>query len=127
MITGGCLCGAVKFEVDEISKDYRACHCTACRKVSGHFWSASHVPGDKFRLTKTRGLRWFQSSNWAERGFCRECGSSLFFRLHDHDGLEVAPGALDAPTGTKLSGHIFVADKGDYYDLNDGLPQWETT
>jgi hypothetical protein len=124
MLTGGCLCGAVTFEADEIAKDYRACHCTACRKVSGHYWSASHVPSTAFRLTEDRGLRWFQSSDWAECGFCCECGSSLFFRMHDHDGVEVAPGAIDGPTGMTLTGHIYVEDKGDYYDLGDGLPQF---
>lgn len=127
MLTGGCLCGAVRYELDEVSKDFHACHCTACRKVSGFYWSATHVPSASFRLIEDRGLRWFQSSDWAERGFCCECGSALFFRMHKHDGVEVSPGSIDGETGLSLKGHIFVADKGDYYDIADGLPQYETS
>ncbi len=125
-ITGGCLCKAVRFEIDEAQEDFRACHCTACRKISGHYWSAFHVPSDKFRLTETRGLKWYKSSDWAERGFCGECGSSLFFKMPEKDGLEVAPGSIDGDPGVRLGGHIFVADKGEYYDLSDDLPKWET-
>lgn len=68
-------------------------------------------------------LRWYQSSPTAERGFCVTCGSSLFWRQVNSAQIDVAPGALDAPTGLRLAGHIFVADKGDYYDIADGLPQ----
>jgi len=70
-------------------------------------------------------LSWYQSSDRAERGFCTNCGSSLFYRPIDSDHVSVAMGALDRPTGTHLRRHIFVADKGDYYDIADGLPQLE--
>lgn len=120
---GSCLCGAVAFEVDKIPESYRACHCTACRKSGGHYWSAFSVANEDFRFTEDRGLKWYRSSDWAERGFCKECGASLFFKPLGKGIIEVAPGSIDGPTGTMLAGHIFVGSKGDYYELADGLPQ----
>ena len=120
---GSCLCGAVAFEVDKIPESYRACHCNACRKSGGHYWSAFSVDNADFRFTEDRGLKWYRSSDWAERGFCKECGASLFFKPLGKDIIEMAPGSIDGPTGTMLAGHIFVAFKGDYYELADGLPQ----
>ncbi|MDO5705522.1 MAG: GFA family protein [Paracoccus sp. (in: a-proteobacteria)] len=117
--TGHCLCGAVQFHGAVRDPDLRACHCSQCRRWSGHVWggfTTGHV-------TMTGDVRWFRSSDRAERGFCPICGSSLFWRRIGSDQIEVAPGAVDPPTGLRLAGHIFVADKGDYYDIDDGLPQ----
>jgi hypothetical protein len=75
------------------------------------------------RLTKEEGLRWYQSSDTARRGFCGTCGSFLLWESSDEDEMSVSMGILEAPTGASLSKHIFVASKGDYYDLQDGLPQ----
>ena len=68
-------------------------------------------------------VRWYQASAKVRRGFCATCGSFLFWDPIHKDVIAVAMGAFDAPTGTKLAMHIFVADKGDYYDIADGLPQ----
>ncbi len=70
-------------------------------------------------------LSWYKSSEKVQRGFCKHCGSSLFFEPFFHDWIGVAMGALDAPSRTKLGMHIFVAEKGDYYEIADGLPQNE--
>lgn len=123
MIGGGCLCGSVRYEADAIQQAFRACHCTLCRKWSGHFWAAFHVRDEDFRLLSDAGLTWFASSDHASRGFCAKCGSSLFFRLTDAEGIEVAAGSADSTDGARLVGHTHVAFKGDYYDLNDGLTQ----
>jgi len=74
-------------------------------------------------MTTSDGLAWFQSSAQVRRGFCSICGSTLFFDPIDQDWTSVAMGAFDEPTGATLSVHIFVADKGDYYEIADGLPQ----
>lgn len=71
------------------------------------------------------GLRWYRSSDWAQRGFCSHCGSSLFYKLNSKDAHIVAPGCIEGDLGRKLSHHICVADKGDYYDIADGLPQYD--
>nr|WP_229849220.1 GFA family protein [Paracoccus aerius] len=117
--TGRCLCGAVTFAGRWGGDDLRACHCSQCRRWSGHVWAAAETAD----LTIRGEVKWFRSSEEAERGFCPECGSSLFWRRRDRGGIEVAPGAVDSPTGLRMAGHIFVADKGDYYDIADGLPQ----
>ncbi|WP_186766370.1 GFA family protein [Phaeobacter marinintestinus] len=123
MHTGSCLCGDVRFEIDGDLTPPSACHCGQCRRQSGHVWASTHIPNDRFRLTNNVGLRWFQASDIARRGFCGHCGSFLFWDPKDEDAISVSMGVLDAPTDTTLARHIFVADKGDYYDLNDGLPQ----
>lgn len=67
--------------------------------------------------------KWYRASDFARRGFCADCGSSLFWQRDGSDIIDVAAGALDSPTGLRLQGHIFTADKGDYYQITDGLPQ----
>lgn len=124
MHTGSCLCGAVTFEVAGELPAPDACHCTACRKTSGHFYAGSDVKRDKLTVRGLEHVTWFQSSEKIRRGFCRTCGCSLFFDPPAHvDWMAVSMGAFDTPTRTKLAIHIFVADKGDYYELGDGVPQ----
>lgn len=69
-------------------------------------------------------LRWYQSSASARRGFCGRCGSKLFWQALDRRSIDIAAGSFDLPTGLTLARHIFVADKGDYYQIADGLPQF---
>jgi len=125
MNTGRCECGAVMYELEGPLRDSVACHCKQCRRTSGHYFSATQVPSEKLTLVKDDGLKWYRSSEKAERGFCQECGSSLFWRWDGEGKTSVCSGTLDEPTGLKTEKHIFVADKGDYYEINDGLPQIE--
>lgn len=124
MFTGRCECGSVAFTIStDTLRAPSACHCSQCRRTSGHFWSGTTVTNADFNLTAKDTLVWFRSSDHAERGFCNACGSSLFYRPVDSDHVSVAMGSLDQPTGTHLRRHIFVADKGDYYDIGDDLPK----
>ncbi len=123
---GSCLCGAIAFEVKGELPAPDACHCTKCRKHSGHVLAGSDVKREALTIHGVESLTWYQSSEKVRRGFCRTCGSSLFFDPLDtakHDWIGVCMGAFDTPTRTKLAIHIFVADKGDYYDIADGVPQ----
>ena len=123
MHTGACLCGAVRFEVSTELAPPDACHCSQCRKQSGHFWVSTEVPREALTLHGEERLTWFTASDKARRGFCATCGSFLFWDPIGRGKIGIAMGAFDAPTNTKLALHIFVADKGDYYDIADGLPQ----
>jgi hypothetical protein len=123
MHTGSCLCGAVTFEVSGELKPPDACHCSQCRKVSGHYWASTDIPRAALKVTGEHNVAWFRSSEKIQRGFCSTCGSTLFFDPFQKDWIAVSMGAFDAPTGTHLEKHIFVADKGDYYEIRDGLPQ----
>ena len=120
---GSCLCGAVRFEVEGALPPPDACHCTKCRKHSGHYFASTDVKKSALTIEGAEHVRWYRSSEKVQRGFCGTCGSSLFFDPPGKDWIGVAMGAFDAPTETKLHIHIFVADKGDYYDIEDGVPQ----
>jgi hypothetical protein len=115
----------VRFEVDAELPPPDACHCSQCRKQSGHFFASTDVPRDRLTLHGGEHVTWYRSSEKVRRGFCSTCGSALFWDPIYKDRIGIAMGALDKPTGTKLAIHIFVADKGDYYDIADGLPQNE--
>lgn len=128
MHTGSCLCGKVTFEVSGDLPAPSACHCSQCRKHSGHFEASTDIPRSAVTVDGEEHVTWFHSSEKVRRGFCSTCGSSLFWDPIDrdkHDWTAIAMGAFDTPTGTRLERHIFVADKGDYYDIADGLPQNE--
>jgi hypothetical protein len=121
MPKGSCLCGAVSFETEVALPAPDACHCSQCRKVSGHFWASTEVPNADLKIQGEDKVSWYQSSEKIRRGFCSVCGSALFWDPSHRDAI--AMGAFEAPTGTRLGKHIFVADKGDYYEIGDGLPQ----
>jgi len=121
---GGCLCGAVRFESNAFHPHVTLCHCSMCRKFHGHAGPYTTVPISRLVLNDSQGaLRWYRSSASAERGFCGLCGSSLFFRSINSTQLDVAAGCLDGLTGMTTVKHIFVASKGDYYEITDDLPQ----
>ncbi len=119
-MTGGCLCGAVGFEVTGPLRPVIACHCTQCRKTSGHHVAATAAARDDVAVTGE--VTWYRLSPDARRGFCGTCGSPLFW---DGPGthLSIFAGASNGPDVPKLAGHIFCADKGGYYEITDGLPR----
>lgn len=121
---GACLCGAVRFSTSGALRGVVYCHCNQCRKQSGHFYAATNVADEKLSVEGAANLTWYSASAFAKRGFCRHCGSVLFWK---HDGLDVTSvmaGAFEAPSGLRAEAHIFTADKGDYYAITDDLPQF---
>ena len=102
-----------------------ACHCKQCRKQSGHVLAAVNVKRDTLRVHGNHKVTWYKSSDKVERGFCSICGSTLFWKptIDGYQYTAVAMGALEAPTGMKLSKHTFVGEKGDYYEIVDGVPK----
>lgn len=123
MHTGGCLCGAVRFEVTGALRDVVLCHCAMCRKTHGHIGAYTNAPKDSLRLTEARGLKWFESSRAARRGFCNDCGASLFWERTTGDSISIAAGALDPPTGLDTTLQIFVGHAGDYYSIDPRIAQ----
>ncbi len=120
--TGGCLCGGVRYEIRGSLRDAIACHCTQCRRTSGHHAAMTSAAFEELVLISSSTLAWYRSSPTAERGFCRVCGGNLFWRPEGEGRMSITAGPLDGPTGIKLLEHIFVADKGDYYSIDDDLP-----
>jgi hypothetical protein len=125
MHKGSCLCGAVSFEVEGRLPGPDACHCEQCRKHSGHYFASTDVPRSAVTIRGGENVTWYRSSEKARRGFCATCGSSLFWDpLFPAAWIGIAMGAFDRPTDTQLAVHIFVAEKGDYYEVADGVTQF---
>ncbi len=120
--TGGCLCGAVRYEVRGPLRAVVDCHCSQCRRTSGHFAAFTATRPEDLVLIESGGLRWYRSSARGRRGFCEVCGSSLFWEPASGERVSIAAGTLDLPTGLATAAHVFVEDAGDYYTIGDGLP-----
>lgn len=118
--TGGCLCGAVTYTVTGPMRPVVNCHCVQCRKTSGHYVAATSAPRENVAIEGE--VTWYQSSDTAKRGFCGKCGSSLFW--DGGNNLSIHAGTLDGDSGLQSRVHIYVADKGDYYEIVDDLPQF---
>ncbi len=125
MLKGSCQCGSVRFELMEVPTSPTACHCIQCRKQSGHYLASANIQKSAISITGAEHLTWYRSSEKVRRGFCSKCGSWLFWEPVFQDWTSVSLGSIDGKTGLKLERHIFVSEKGDYYELNDGLPQNE--
>ncbi len=123
--TGGCLCGATRYAVTGPLRDVSYCHCSQCRRTSGHFVAASACAAEHLLVLVDDGLRWHRSSPTAQRGFCKHCGSSLFWRPDDGRHISIMAGSIDLPTGLSAVEHIHVDSAADYYTINDGLPRFE--
>ena len=78
----------------------------------------------KVKFSRDEGLKWYDSSKHGRRGFCDKCGSSLFWKRPGGDKIDILAGSLDQPAGMKITGHIYVADKSDVYDIPDTAPQY---
>lgn len=122
MVKGSCLCGSVAFSLTGKMRDIIACHCTQCRKQSGHFWAATSVAERDLNLESKEGLTWFRASDKINRGFCENCGSTLFYKPDAEARIVVSAGCLENGSGLNISRHAFIADKGDYYEIADDLP-----
>jgi hypothetical protein len=127
--SGRCLCGSVQFEVRGPLRDVLLCHCVECRRWSGHVFAATSAKKTDLVMLQSDALRWVaspESESDARRGFCAECGSSLFWDAPDRETISIGVGSLDEPTGLTTIGHVYVSQVGDYYELpDDGLPRNE--
>ncbi len=121
--TGRCLCGAITLEIRGTLRDVVVCHCGQCRRQHGSPPSYTAAPWADVTVNGSKHLKWFQSSPDARRGFCRICGSSLFWEPMGSGRVSIAAGCLDRPTDLRTVRHIFIADKGDFYEIKDGLEQ----
>ena len=118
--TGSCHCGGVRYTVDGPLREVISCHCSQCRKTSGHYVAATNAPRAALRLTADDTLTWYHASDTARRGFCARCGGNLFWEPLGRGDISIFAGTLDGPTGLTCGEHIFAQDKGDYYTLPEG-------
>lgn len=124
--TGGCLCGAVRYAVRGPLRDVIVCHCVECRRSNGTSAAYTSADRDDVEVFDADGaLSWFwgpQSATRGERGFCRRCGSSLFWRTPERPTLGITAGTLDGVTGLRTVQHIWDSQRGDW-EADDGLPR----
>ena len=122
--TGQCLCGAVKYRALGL-RDLWFCHCTQCRKVTGHYLAARRTTRERFDIAGE--ISWTSHSGTSQLGRCSRCASPLFWQQPGSSTLSVLAGSLDTSHGIDPVGHAFVGEKGDYYAIADGLPQFTGT
>ncbi len=127
--TGGCLCGAVRYMILGDLRGIINCHCSKCRRFHGNFGAYTSVNEDLLDFVEKRGLKWFKSitdeTPNVHRGFCIECGSSLFWHPKDREEIYIAAGSLDDPTNLHTIGHVWISQISDYYEIHDDLPKYE--
>lgn len=131
-LTGGCLCGQVRYQINGHCRNIINCHCDNCRRTHGHVAAYTSVHKVNLELFSQQSLKWFhdQPPN-TYRGFCGDCGSSLFWQAVDlnhqasNHKISISAGTLDSGHDLKTIGHIYVSEAGEYYKIEDELPQFE--
>jgi hypothetical protein len=113
---GGCLCGAVRFTVrGPIRRTVTACHCSTCRRFSGGLFAGTVIARSSLALERDAGLKWYQSSEHGRRGFCGECGASLFGETEGEPLMAISAAALDEPTGLVLATQSWISECADFW------------
>ena len=112
--SGSCLCGATRVSVTGISKNVGACHCRMCRKWGGGPYLAVDC-GTNVSLEGEENISVFNSSEWAERGFCKKCGTHLFYRLKESNQCIMPVGLFDDDPGFVFEHQIFIDEKPAWY------------
>ncbi|WP_300032694.1 GFA family protein [uncultured Roseobacter sp.] len=119
--TGSCLCGAVTYSITNDITETGACHCEMCRRWSGGVFLGMEVPGDDLKVNGSENLTVYASSPWAERAFCKKCGSSMWYRVTapgpHHNTHHIGLGTMDDASGVTLTGEIFIDKKPDGYSF----------
>ncbi|MGH8134954.1 MAG: GFA family protein [Steroidobacteraceae bacterium] len=122
--TGRCLCGAVRFSIrGPLRSSVVACHCTTCRKFTGGLWAGTCARKEHVIIERGDTLKWYRSSAEAQRGFCGNCGSSLFWEGDDEPLWSIAAGSLDEPTGLRLAVHSWTEESADYWSFDPAIPK----
>lgn len=116
--TGRCLCGAVKFEASNVSRSLGACHCSMCRRWTGGPFLAVDC-GSEVKFAGEANITVFNSSDWADRGFCKKCGSNLFYRLKGVEQYQIPPGLFDNDSGLEFNHQVFVDERPEYYEFSN--------
>ncbi len=126
---GSCLCGKVQFKIHGNLRDVVNCHCSKCRKFHGNYGAYTSAKIENLDITEQKSLKWYKSITDetvnVHRGFCLECGSSLFWHSKNKPIISIAAGSLDSPTNLKTIGHIWCSQTSDFYKIEDDLPQFD--
>lgn len=122
--SGGCMCGAVTYVTTGKLRPVLDCHCRQCARWTGNSVMATASRTENLTIQGQENLTWFASSDHAERGFCKQCGSKLFWRLPNIASVSIMAGSMTNPTGLHIAAHLFVADKSDYDIIGNDATQF---
>ena len=126
-VTGGCLCGNVRYEAEVFLKSGYYCHCRICQKSTGQPAEIT-VPIKAGSLTFVKSEpKYYVSSDYGRRGFCEDCGSRLVWKAMDPDNdwlTNVTVGSLDNPAEVRPSNHIYVDTQLPWYQIDEALPKY---
>ena len=111
---GSCLCGSVKVKAPEVSSKVWACHCSTCRKWGGGPFMSVDC-GFDVTFEGKENISVYDSSKWAERGFCKNCGSHLFYRIKSNKQYSMPVGIFDKNEGYTFDIQVFIEEKPKYY------------
>ena len=121
----GCHCTKVRFEVIGPVRGSVYCHCRQCLHLHGHFVAYSQAHRRDLTITDENAIHWYRASAAAQRGFCRHCGTRLFWAPDNGDAVSIASGAFDPAKVPPAVGHIFASTAPAYYTFDDGLPRFD--
>lgn len=120
--TGRCDCGGVRYRVDGPMRPIINCHCSRCRRLTGHHMAATGCADDGLTLGADATLRWYEPAPGVFYGFCGTCGSTLFWRSDARPGwTSIAAGSLDPPTGLVTTAAWWTAEASDYHTLDQTI------
>ncbi len=123
-VSGGCYCGRVRYSASGVNRWVTECHCSQCRKQAGHRYASTGTKASDIDIEGAANVTWYRASPNAERGFCSTCGSHLFWKPANENYVGILAASIDEPSGLRMEKHIFVDDKGDYYEITDDLPKF---
>ena len=119
-----CLCGGIKIQIQGILRYVSNCHCSQCMKTHGNFASYTSTLEKNVKFINKKTLKWYNSSKFAKRGFCSECGASFFYKKFKGDNISIAAGMFNNPTTLKTYCNIFTKGKLDYYKLDNRIKRF---
>lgn len=121
-LSGKCLCESINYVIAGDARDIVNCHCSRCRRHTGHFMAATRARVDEVEISGDT-LRWYAPTDQVEYGFCGRCGSTLFWRAKRRpDQISIAAGTLTPPTGLRTVASIYIDHASDYHNLDETVP-----
>ena len=119
-----CLCGGIKIKIKGKLRHVINCHCSQCLKTHGNFAAYTSCPEGRIDFINKKTLKWYRSSKIAKRGFCSNCGASIFYKLLRSENISIAAGMFHNPTKLKTRLNIYTKGKLDYYKLDSKIPRF---
>ena len=124
-LSASCLCKGVNMTIRGEFRPVINCHCIQCTKTHGNYAAYTSVLEENIVFESKKTLKWFNSSTKARRGFCNNCGASIFFKRSGSKSVSISAGLFKRPTKLKTISHIYIQNKRDYYNISDNLPKFK--